>query len=119
MFSVRERSDNDLPDCVNMLRRVFDTFTYPAQWPQDPASWIANDTERSAWVATGGNGSLLGHIDIRSASDHPVTALWCKATGRKENELAVVSRLFVDPNHIGVERLVSCSPRRQQEWQRD
>jgi hypothetical protein len=66
MINVRRREATDLPLCVADLKRVYETFAYPAQWPQDATSWIANSTERKAWVAID-DGVLVGHIDVRSA----------------------------------------------------
>ncbi len=50
MVNLRKRESTDLSQCVDVLKRVHDEFAYPAQWPNDPAAWIANDTEQDAWI---------------------------------------------------------------------
>lgn len=98
---IRHRRVEDLPQCVALLESVFQQNAYPARWPTDPAGWIANTTEQEAWVLEETQGLVVGHIDRRVAIDHPVTTLWCEKSGRSQEELAVISRLFVDPKHHG------------------
>ena len=44
-LAVRRRSEEDLDDCVRLLRLVHDEDGYPRNWPSNPRSWLAPDDQ--------------------------------------------------------------------------
>ncbi|WP_328988769.1 GNAT family N-acetyltransferase [Kribbella sp. NBC_01245] len=80
---IRPRVDDDLPACVEILRKVHDTAAYPLNWPNDPTAWITPDDALGIWVATA-DGQIAGHV-----------ALAAYGEGTR------VERLYVDPAATG------------------
>lgn len=78
--AIRPRTDDDLDDCVGILRAVHERSGYPVNWPSDPAGWLAGGR---AWVADA-DGHVAGHVAVI-----------------RDGDSALVERLFVDPAHSG------------------
>ncbi|GAA1404851.1 GNAT family N-acetyltransferase [Glutamicibacter uratoxydans] len=85
--TIRRRAAEDYDGCTRVLRAVFATSDYPSRWPQDPVAWLNPDGIRAAWVAGGQNGEILGHIAVYEHREDP--------------KIAMVTRLFVDPQVRG------------------
>ena len=73
---------------------------YPRQLPPDVEAWMTSERARSSWVATLGD-QVVGQVSRAVAEGDQAAPLWCRATGRSIEELAVVKRLFVDPSTRG------------------
>jgi GNAT superfamily N-acetyltransferase len=85
---IRERSKEDLEECVAVLARVHREGGFPTHWPQDPAAWLTPANMVRAWVAAGegeAGGRILGHVMVRETDG--VTSL---------------NRLFVAPEARGL-----------------
>lgn len=95
--SLRIRSDEDLPRCVQTLAAVHAADGYPACWPTDPAGWLDPPGLVAAWVVEHAGG-IAGHVGmVRDLDDPALTAL----TGAPARRLASVTRLFVGPSARG------------------
>ena len=100
IVSLRQRKEADLPVLAVVLRQVHEADGYPKRWPADPEHWLASKAEYGAWVAEVA-GELSGHIGLDDVSEHACQPVWLAATGRRREELAEVTRLFVAPNARG------------------
>lgn len=80
---IRERRDEDLPGCVDILRAVHEQAGYPINWPADPARWLSPESALGSWVAVVDD-RVVGHVVLTAVRDH-----------------AEVERLFVDPTATG------------------
>lgn len=85
MAEIRERTDADLGVCARFLRDVHELAGYPVNWPGEPETWLTPPGMLGAWVVTGDDGRVVGHVAL-TADD---------AGG------ASVERLFVDPKATG------------------
>jgi len=84
---LRERHDEDLPVCVDLLRAVHERAGYPINWPADPALWLTPGAALRSWVVVtdaGAGGRVVGHVVLTAVGDG-----------------AEVERLFVDPEAMG------------------
>jgi ribosomal protein S18 acetylase RimI-like enzyme len=86
---IRERTENDIPDCVRALREVHELDGYPAVWPSDPARWISS-VSSAAWVDADDSG-VHGHLAARLGT----SVTWPSAPQRG----VWVARFFVEPAH--------------------
>jgi GNAT superfamily N-acetyltransferase len=91
---VRRRSEQDLAECVRLLRLVHDEDGYPRNWPPSPRTWLAPDDQVAAWVADDGE-SLPGHVAVAGPDASPATAVWSAALEVSPAALLRVSLLFV------------------------
>jgi GNAT superfamily N-acetyltransferase len=90
---VRPWEPADLPDCLAVLRRVYEHSDYPARWPADPAGWLGADQLLGAWVAEE-DGALAGFVGLKAGAPDPSLLA---ATGREDGQVAAIVRLFVEP----------------------
>lgn len=81
MWTLRERRDEDLPRCVEILREAHLAEGYPFRWPVDPESWLSSDHLLQALVAEDDTGSIGGHVALVAATPND----------------ALLERLFVAP----------------------
>jgi GNAT superfamily N-acetyltransferase len=93
---IRARSEVDLDECVEILRRCHVADGYPTRWPADPWRFLAPPYERVAIVATD-DGLVVGHIALHEAAQDPAFPLAEKASGLESDRLAAVGRLFSSP----------------------
>ncbi|WP_374117903.1 GNAT family N-acetyltransferase [Streptomyces sp. S07_1.15] len=94
---IRARAGADLGPCARLLADVHAHDGYPANWPDDPAGWLAPPALLTAWVAEL-NGHVAGHIGLsRSGTDDAAPAVWSERTGGNAAATAVVGRLFAAP----------------------
>ena len=84
VLSVRLRTNDDLVDCIEVLRAVHRSDAYPMRWPRDPAGWITPSRVAAVWVAERAGG-LIGDVCVV-----------------RDGTGATVSRLFVDPAARGM-----------------
>ncbi|GAA2304646.1 GNAT family N-acetyltransferase [Streptomyces kunmingensis] len=89
---VRPRAPEDLAACVAALAAVHARDGYPVNWPSDAARWLASDGSGTAWVAQWGD-RVVGHVALVPPDGGDVSPSLVPAG----TEVAVVSRLFVDP----------------------
>jgi GNAT superfamily N-acetyltransferase len=91
-LTIRARRLDDLGVLVALLAEIHQIHGYPANPAFVRADFIASPDEFGAWVATC-QGRLVGHVSLLAPAG--VSApLWRAATGRDDNGIAVVSRLF-------------------------
>jgi ribosomal protein S18 acetylase RimI-like enzyme len=94
---VRARSDEDLEPLVVLLRAVYLTDGYPANWPNDPRRWLAGSNTIAAWIFEQ-RGEVLGHLALTAPAPDRAWPEWQQACGVAGERLSVMRRLFVDPN---------------------
>jgi GNAT superfamily N-acetyltransferase len=94
--AIRRRSDQDLDECIRLLRLVHDEDGYPRNWPASPRTWLAPDDQLGAWVGDDGE-RLLGHVAVAEPDVSPATAVWSAALDVTPAALLRVSLLFVAP----------------------
>lgn len=63
---IRDRTDEDLPHCVEVLADVHRVDGYPMLWPADPQRWLTPRNLRHAWVATTDDGAVVGHVVVQN-----------------------------------------------------
>jgi ribosomal protein S18 acetylase RimI-like enzyme len=90
---VRARRPADLPACVKALAEVHVEDGYPKHWPEDPVTWLDPPELLAAWVSDRDE-AISGHVILAGAVDDPLLA---RAMGRRLEQLASVSCLFVRP----------------------
>jgi GNAT superfamily N-acetyltransferase len=61
---IRERSAEEVAECVAVLWRVHLHDGYPLAWPDDAAGWLTPTSMRQAWVAAV-DGKIVGHAMVR------------------------------------------------------
>lgn len=99
---IRPRRQSDLAALGEVLVRVHARDGYPVEGVDDPESWIAPPAELAAWTAVYEQ-EAIGHVALASARDTDDSAvLWQRATGGEINRLAILARLFVDPDCRGL-----------------
>ncbi|MGD0440943.1 MAG: GNAT family N-acetyltransferase [Acidimicrobiales bacterium] len=95
---VRERTDEDLDDCVRMAHAVQELDRYPTFLPTDLRRFLSAPDALLAWVAEQ-DGEIIGHVALRSGSNVAVLAAASDALKVPTDRLGVVARLFVSPEH--------------------
>ena len=96
---VRPRTKSDLLRCIQLLGEVHEVDRYPLNWPKNAERWIAPEREFAGFVAiSSGSDAVSGHVSLQNASGHPASPGWEAAVRRAATELAIVTRLFVDPS---------------------
>jgi GNAT superfamily N-acetyltransferase len=94
---VRARRDEDLEPLVVLLRAVYLTDGYPANWPNDPRRWLASSRTIAAWIFEE-RGEVLGHLALTAPAPGRAWPEWQEACDVPYERLSVMRRLFVDPN---------------------
>ena len=92
---MRGREPADLPVLLALLQRTHDQEGYPVRASAVSADWLAAPAELDGAVAVG-DGRVLGHVALHPADEDAALAGWQRATGRRADGFAVVSRLFTD-----------------------
>jgi GNAT superfamily N-acetyltransferase len=97
-MEVRPRSSGDVGACVALGDLVQRHDGYPVNLSTDVATFLITPDALAAWVAEV-DGEVVGHVALHSHTlpdlmDRATTALGCAA-----DELGVVARLLVDPDH--------------------
>ncbi|MFD8999722.1 GNAT family N-acetyltransferase [Streptomyces sp. NPDC059582] len=95
--AVRERTGDDLAQCVRILAEVHRRDGYPVDWPDRPEAWLSPAASLGAWVAEL-DGRTAGHVGLsRGGQGDLAPGLWCERAGTDAESAAVVGRLFVAP----------------------
>ncbi|WP_280268284.1 GNAT family N-acetyltransferase [Nocardia wallacei] len=108
---IRPREGNDLPRLAQSLVRVHAQDGYPVEGVSDPEAWLTPPHELAAWTALLED-QPIGHIALtRATEDDDAAQLWHRTTGRSITELALMVRLFVDPEYrrVGAGTLLMAS----------
>lgn len=93
---IRERRPDDLDACVEVLAEVHQLDGYPMRWPADPPAWL--DPPGTVVALVGElDGAVAAHGLIREVEGTSAAEPLAHATGRRPEELAMVSRLYVAP----------------------
>ncbi|TVZ01439.1 GNAT family N-acetyltransferase [Trebonia kvetii] len=93
---MRPRRDDDLTACADLVREVHAADRYPRYLPADLTSFLSPASLHGIWVAEL-DGQIAGHIALVPRSVPAAMELAAGALGRREDQLAVVARLFVAP----------------------
>ena len=81
--------------------RVHQADGYPVEGVSDPEGWLQPARELAAWTAHW-NGQPVGHVSLTEASPEDDAAkMWVQRGDRSLADIAIVVRLFVDPDHRG------------------
>lgn len=95
---IRNRTDDDVPACVDILRTVHELDGYPVHLPENPESFLVVPDTLGAWVAEDPGDGIVGHVLLRpSAWSAAIMEKASAASGLDVEHLAVVARLLVAP----------------------
>jgi GNAT superfamily N-acetyltransferase len=97
---IRPRRDADLTACAALVREVHAADRYPRHLPPDLTSFLNPADPYGLWVAEQ-EGEIGGHIALVPRTVPAAMELAAAALGRREDQLAVVARLFVSPRARG------------------
>ncbi|HEX5265245.1 MAG TPA: GNAT family N-acetyltransferase [Acidimicrobiales bacterium] len=105
--AVRPWRDSDMAAALAVLRATHEQDAYPVLWPDEPSEFAAPPDVLEAWAAVGPDDNFVGHVCTRPPHGPPL-AVWETGTGRRAEDLGVVSRLYVAPaaRRLGVARLL-------------
>jgi len=96
---VRPRSDGDFGTLAAIPIRAHASDGYPVAGVADPGAWLRVSDEIASWVAAVSD-VLVGQVSLTTAqATDDVAILWHRETGSDSKKLAVLSRLFVDPEY--------------------
>ncbi|WP_346101844.1 GNAT family N-acetyltransferase [Nonomuraea maheshkhaliensis] len=62
-MTIRPRTPQDLPACVDALAQVQAADRYPVDWPDDPGGWLTPEDLAAAWIAVE-PGAVVGHVGL-------------------------------------------------------
>lgn len=105
---VRQRRDADLKDLADALVRVHAQDGYPVEGVANPLAWLEHPLALRSWVAVV-DSVPIGQVTLtKPDSGDDAARLWVEETGGSPAALAIVVRLFVDPEHrsVGAGRLL-------------
>lgn len=111
--NIRIRQPADLPACASLLTRVYEKDRYPVQGVSRAIEFLSSPSSLAAWVATPPSqaelsssdqapqtAKIIGHVALALPSDSdPAVALWYAQ--KRPEQIAVLERLFVDPDARG------------------
>lgn len=99
--TVRERQDNDLPVLAAVLERVYAHDGYPVEGIADPRAWLEHPHEIQSWTAVVDD-VPVGQVTLTEAQPEDDAArAWIERTGGSVTDIAVMARLFLDPDQRG------------------
>ncbi|MDH6450184.1 MULTISPECIES: GNAT family N-acetyltransferase [unclassified Streptomyces] len=91
---VRPFEDSDLADAAAALVDVHTTDGYPVEGVEEPETWLRSADVIAAWVGEL-DGAVVGHVAIMRPHGEDAVSLWMQQSGDKEDQIAVLARLFV------------------------
>ena len=95
---IRDRVSDDGAACLDLLLRVHARDGYPLHLPPERvAGFFMTQADVAAWVVEL-DGRVVGHVALRRGPDDPTLVAVHRALGVPQQELLMVSRLFVDPD---------------------
>ena len=97
---IRPRRDGDLTACARLVREVHAADRYPRYLPGDLTSFLSPQDPYGSWVAEL-DCEIVGHIALVPGTVPAAMELAARTLGRREDQLAVVARLFVSPRARG------------------
>jgi GNAT superfamily N-acetyltransferase len=100
MATVRLRAEKDLEDCIAVLCRVHNVDGYPVQGTAQANEFLTGNTILEGWVAEQNN-RIVGHVCVGQATDDDVAVAQWRRTFPQQPNIAVLERLFVDPDARG------------------
>lgn len=95
---IRDRGPDDVAACAAILARTHNLDGYPRCQQNTGPAFVVSDRELGAWVAVTDE-LVVGHVALHDSAGDACFALAHHATGLAAEELAVVARLAVDPDH--------------------
>ncbi|MCO7193637.1 GNAT family N-acetyltransferase [Pseudonocardia sp. McavD-2-B] len=99
--TVRERQDGDLAVLAAVLKRVHAHDGYPVEGVADPRAWLEHPHEIQSWTALVDD-VPVGQVTLTEAhSEDDAARAWIERTGGTVTDIAVMARLFLDPDHRG------------------
>lgn len=98
--SIRPRTAADLDPCAHLLVRVHERDGYPVEGVTDPISWLIPTALIRAWVADF-NDTPVGHVAISQPQPDDDAVRCAQEHGVRADTIAVLGRLFVDPDARG------------------
>jgi GNAT superfamily N-acetyltransferase len=100
-LTIRSRREEDLPRLANTLVRVHAVDGYPVEGVADPEAWLRHPHEIQSWTAAQ-DGEPIGQVTLaRAQPEDDAAVAWHEHTGGDNDRLAVLARLFVDPDRRG------------------
>lgn len=100
--TIRERRDDDLPALAAALVRVHAQDGYPVEGVADPVGWLDHAQALQSWTAVV-NDVPIGQVTLTEADPNDDAArAWTEQTDGSVADLAIVVRLFVDPDFRSV-----------------
>ncbi|MFE9425036.1 GNAT family N-acetyltransferase [Kitasatospora sp. NPDC006697] len=100
-YRIRRRWSADLPGCVRALAEVHEADGYPQVWPSRPTAWLVDPDQLAGWVATAPDGQVVAHVALVAGLGSSAARVWATRTGRRPEETAAVTRLYVAPSARG------------------
>ncbi len=104
---IRPRREADLGEASAALVAVHSVDGYPVEGVDQPEVWLQPPGLIQAWVAEMA-GRVVGHVAVSRPQGEAAVSLCREQTGRSEDQIAVLARLFVHPaarGHSAGERL--------------
>ncbi len=96
---IRAREPDDIDNLVIIAQHVHERDGYPPYLPDgDYAGFISSAEAIDAWVATIDD-QLVGQVSLHTRSSRAVMALAVRDLDIPKEEIAVVARLLVHPEH--------------------
>lgn len=95
---IRVRADADLDDCEKVAQAVHSLDGYPA-YLRDMRSFLVSADALCAWVID--DDVISGHVALHRRSFEAVMATASTVLGVPREQIGVVARLFVAPEHRG------------------
>ena len=93
---IRARRSDDIVALCDLARVIHETDGYPVLLQDDVRSFVVTGNCLAAWVYEQ-DGRIVGHIALHTVWSDVVARLAATSLGRTPEDLASVSRLFVDP----------------------
>lgn len=98
---IRRRQTADLPQLGKALVRVHQVDGYPVEGVDYPERWLIPARQIASWTALLAN-QPIGQVSLTEADPQDDAArVWATKTGGSFEDIAVVARLFVDPEYRG------------------
>ena len=98
---IRRTSPTDAEALANVLVRVHAKDGYPVEGVATPQAWVELNAPIGQWTALNG-GEAVGHVALlRPQPGDGAPAVLTQQTGTPMDRIAVLARLFVDPEARG------------------
>jgi GNAT superfamily N-acetyltransferase len=99
MGRVRRRTPDDVSACLALLHAVHKTDGYPST-VDDAAGFLVPSYEIASWVAVTVD-AVAGHVALHQPKDSATVSVASRTTGLPQEQLVLLSRLFVAPEARG------------------